>query len=224
MQTTEDIAHTTEKENLLRRLNGFTTGATALVLAAAASLAGVPAASAATVAPPSGFVFCNIVEPDSTITSTPPLTAAPSTKVVRMVLTGTATCDSSQVVNGKGPITDASFRFTWVAAKGSTCSSLPSGTPVKAQKLQLTLKGKNERNRPFTVATVRGTQTEVRTFYNGFTNVGYAQAGNRKAFSGEQVILNSYVSPEALADQCAGAGVASLPFGGNLYVRYEQRG
>jgi hypothetical protein len=194
-------------------------GAAALVLAMGASGVGIADASATEVKvpPPTGLLQCDVAT--GTLRLSRALKDEPSVKPVRLIFEGTATCDSTYVVGGKAAITDASFRFVWVAAKGSTCTSLPSGAATTAQKFRLTLRGVNAKNKLVTVATVRGTQGEVRTFYNGFTNLGTAQGGDNKAFANEQVVLSSYVSPDALAEQCAGAGVENLPFVGPLYVR-----
>jgi hypothetical protein len=131
---------------------------------------------------------------------------------------GTATCDASGVVGGKAPITEAAFKFVWKTAKGATCSSLPPHATAP-QRFQLKLRGLNAKNKLVGVAPVKGAQEVVNTFSNGFTNRGTAQAGATSAFANEEVTLNSYVDPDALAEQCAGAGVETLPFRGPLYVR-----
>lgn len=203
------------------RFNAVSKGAAALALIVAASSAAITDASAAKVIPPppTGLLLCEVAA--ATLKTSSPLTNQPSTKLSRLTFEGSATCDSTGVTGGKAPISEATFKFTWAAGKTSTCSSLPSNPATKSQRFRLKLRGVNAKNQLITVATVNGTQEVVNTFYNGFTNRGTARDGDTRAFPNHEVILSSYVSPEALAEQCEGSGLTEIPFVGPLYIRVK---
>jgi hypothetical protein len=205
-------------ENAMR-IDVIAKGAAALALIVAASGVGIADASAATVKPPppTGRLLCDVGV--ATLKTSSALTNEPSTKLIRLTFEGSATCDSTGVTGGKAPITEATFKFTWTAGKTATCSSLPSNPATKSQRFRLKLRGVNAKNQLITVATVNGTQEAVSTFYNGFTNRGTARDGDTRAFPNHEVVLSSYVSPEALTEQCEGSGLTELPFVGPLYIR-----
>jgi hypothetical protein len=77
-----------------------------------------------------------------TIKFSPPLTAAPSTKTVKMTVKASASCDGSLVVGAKAPITNLAVTAKLVLPIGAMCSSQSLDT-TKAQKLQLKFRNLN---------------------------------------------------------------------------------
>jgi hypothetical protein len=168
--------------------------------------------------PPTGDVICNVT--NATVKSSFPLTNTPSPKPVKLLFTGTATCDGDGVIGGVAQITEATFRQTWTAAAGSTCESLPSGAAAKSQKVRMTFKGRNVQHTLVPVATVKATATTMTPFVQGFDSRGTVPNGERTAFANQETRLIAYAEPTtALADQCAGTGVSTFPFTGYVMVR-----
>src|SRR5262249_40879538 len=98
---------------------------------------------------PTGQVFCSVT---GTITFKKPLTNTPSAKTVALKTVLAGTCDHSQVVGGKAPITDVAATEPDTLLAGATCSDIFA--PTKPGKISVKWQArKPTTNKLFTVAS-----------------------------------------------------------------------
>jgi hypothetical protein len=166
--------------------------------------------------PPIGVIVCAI---SGTASFNKPLTNTPSAMAVSMKLTLTGnSCDHSDVIGGKAPITDVAVKGTFSLTPGATCTSAPSSKD-KPQKLQLKWQGRNPKNNLMTVGV---TNTTAATLYSIFLPLLPMNApvltDPKKPFVEDHIGSNLVVT-DPLSDlqaACASSGLATLHFVGAI--------
>jgi hypothetical protein len=170
---------------------------------------------------PSGPIFCPVA---GTITFKKPLTNTPSTKTVTMkvAMTGSS-CDHSNVVGGKAPITDVSVTETDSLSVGATCNSLTAG--AKAGKIVVKWQArKPTTNKPFTVASNSAPDTNVHIFVNGggvfFGETLPIAKPKTAAFMGETIVNTASINDDSLdiINACQSTGLSVLHVSGVIHV------